>query len=303
MRNRAYCLAESYIIIKFMKNKELIGCLSVFASALFFYLATATIKWSKAYVALSPAFFVFVRFLSGFLIVCLVLALKKQKLNPKRYDLLIGRTISNCGAVYCFYNAVDLTSVASANILNMTYPIFIAFFTWVFLKDQRDVFAIGIVGMAFAGVWLILSPGKIGLELNNLWGLSSGIWAAFAIIFLNLSRKYHDTETILFYLFGLGAIIIFLIFHKSIFIPDRQELFFLLTCSFLGIGGQYLLTLGFRYVTAVEGGIISSSRILLAALLGPFIASDIPLSVGGWLGALLIFSANVILAVRKTNAS
>ncbi len=79
--------------------------------------------------------------------------------------------------------------------------------------------------------------------------------------------------------------------------PVRYDL---LICSLFGIGCQYLLTLGFRYVTAVEGSIISSSRILMAAILGPWIAQDPPLVVSGWIGALLIFLANVTLAVRKT---
>jgi hypothetical protein len=53
------------------------------------------------------------------------------------------------------------------------------------------------------------------------------------------------------------------------------------------------------YVTAVEGSIISSSRILLAALLGPLLVADPALSVWGWCGALLIFTANATLALRR----
>jgi di/tricarboxylate transporter len=37
--------------------------------------------------------------------------------------------------------------------------------------------------VAFAGVWLILSPGDMKPGLANLWGLGSGITAAAAIIF------------------------------------------------------------------------------------------------------------------------
>jgi len=60
-----------------------------------------------------------------------------------------------------------------------------------------------------------------------------------------------------------------------------------------------LLTLGFRYVTAVEGSILSSTRILLAAVCGPLIAMDPALNRYGWIGALLIFGANVMLAFKK----
>ena len=61
-------------------------------------------------------------------------------------------------------------------------------------------------------------------------------------------------------------------FHRHIFLPGREELFYLFLCGASGVCGQFLLTIGFRYVTAVEGSIISALRILLAALLGPILA-------------------------------
>lgn len=280
-------------------SKGLLGCLCVFSSAFCFYLATATIRWSKVHVALDISLFVFGRLALGFVMVCLILILKKQRIKPRRYDLLLARTIANCMALFCFYKAVDVTSVANANILNMTFPIFVTLFSWAFLKDQRDVVAIGIVLVAFVGIWLILSPGDIRPDLNNLWGLASGIFASFAIIFLNISRKYHDTETILFFLFGLGALVVFILFYDRMVIPGGKGLYYLVLCSLFGIVGQYLMTLGFRYVTAVEGSIISSARILLAALLGPYVAFDLPLTMAGWTGAVLIFCANVYLTLRK----
>ena len=82
--------------------------------------------------------------------------------------------------------------------------------------------------------------------------------------------------------------------------PHAIELKYIISCSLLAIIGQYLLTMGFKYVTAIEGGIISSTRILLAAILGPVIATDPALSVSGWLGAFMIFSANIYLTMRKT---
>jgi len=95
----------------------------------------------------------------------------------------------------------------------------------------------------------------------------------------------------------------YLLFYRHIFFPDTIELYYLTLCAGTGIVGQYLLTLGFRYVTAVEGGIISSTRILLAALLGPLLVAEPALTVAGWTGALLIFSANAVLAARKTISS
>lgn len=280
-------------------SRQSVGWLAVFGSAFFFYLATLVIRWAADHVTIGSAYFVFARFLLGFIVVSVSMVAQKQKLRPKRFHYLVGRTVANTFAVFCFYKAVEMGSVAEANILNMTYPLFVAVFSWFFLKNQRDLFTLVIVMVAFAGVWLVLVPGDISFSLANLWGLISGITAAAAVIYLNISRRYHDSQTILFFMFGLGMVMILIFFHSSIFLPNSEELFYLLSCSVAGVLGQYLFTYGFLYVTAVEGSIISSSRILLAALLGPLLVGDPTLTISGWCGALLIFTANTTLALRK----
>ncbi len=279
--------------------KNIGGWLAVLGSAFFFYLATLIIRWSEPHVEIDTAYFVFARFLLGIFVVLVTMGIAKQRLHPRRYHFLIGRTVANCIAVFCFYKSVEVGSVVEANILNMTYPLFVTLFSWLFYKKQRDKGALLIVIVAFIGIWFVLSPGEITIRWENVWGLSSGISAAAAILYLNISRKYHDSQTILFFMFGLGALFMFCFFHDKIFWPNGEEFFFLLLCSVSGVLGQYLLTYGFLFVTAVEGSIISSSRILMAAILGPVLAADPHLTLVGWCGALLLFMTNVVLAMRK----
>ena len=278
---------------------RLVGGWAVFFSAFCFYLSTVTIQWSRATTAITPSYFVFARFLLGFLIVCVVMVSRRQLPRPVNYHLLIGRTLSNCVAVYCFYMAVRFTSVAEANILNMTYPVFVALIAWVLLRSQHDPIALAMVGIAFAGIWLILAPGKIDFQAVSFWGLASGLAAAVSMTYLNVSRQYHDTNTVLFFMFGLGALVILAVFHADFFWPNLQAFSYLGMCAASGVAGQFLLTIGFRYVTAVEGAIISSMRILLAALLGPIVVGEPALNAIGWVGALLLFGANAVLAVRR----
>jgi drug/metabolite transporter (DMT)-like permease len=278
--------------------RRLLGGWAVFLSAFCFYLSTVVIRWSQAEVSIAPSYFVFARFLLGFLVVCASMIYRRQRPRPRSYHLLLGRTLFNCIAVYCFYMAVELTTVAEANILNMTYPIFVALISWAILRRQHDPVALAMVAVAVAGIWLILAPGKIDFKLVNLWGLASGFTAALAMTYLNVSRQYHDTNTILFFMFGLGALVIFTIFHEDFFWPNSHGFYYLGLCAATGVAGQFLLTNGFRYVTAVDGSIISSMRILLAALLGPFVAGELPLKAMGWTGALLLFGANAVLAIR-----
>ena len=276
-----------------------LGGLAVFASAFCFYLSTVVIRWSQAAVSITPSYFVFARFVLGFGVTCAAMAYRGQLPRPRSYHLLLGRTVFNCVAVYCFYVAVEFTSVAEANILNMTYPVFVALISWALLRNQRDPVALLMVGVAFAGIWLILDPGRIEFKTANLWGLASGLATSLAMTYLNVSRRYHDTNTVLVFLFGLGALLIFAVFHGDFFWPDSRELYYLGLCTASGVAGQFLLTLGFRYVTVVDGSIISSIRILLAALLGPIVVGELPLDATGWVGAMLLFGANALLAVRR----
>ncbi len=272
----------------------------MFASAFCFYLSTVVIKWSAmAGLHISTSMFTVARFSLGFIVVCIVISLGRYKIRVVRKRFLVGRALLNTLAVFCFFKGVAQTSVAQANILNMTFPLFIALFSWIFFKSQRDLGTVAIVLVAFAGVFMILMPADTHFSLGALWGLASGITAAFGIIILNLTRQDHDTLTILFFMFGLGCIVVFCLFFHEMQLPNPQELVYLFWCSAIAIGGQVLLTQGFKYVTAIEGGIIASTRIFLAALLGPFLVMDPALSFAGWIGAFLIFTGNVLLTVRK----
>ncbi|MCK5916089.1 MAG: EamA family transporter, partial [Deltaproteobacteria bacterium] len=113
-------------------SRQAIGWFAVFSSAFFFYLSTLIIRWATPHVTIESAYFVFARLLLGFIVVSTAMILQKQRLQPKNYHYLIGRTIANTVAVFCFYKAVEMGSVAEANILNMTYPLFVAVFAWFF---------------------------------------------------------------------------------------------------------------------------------------------------------------------------
>ncbi len=118
--------------------QQVLGWSAVLGSAFCFYLASAIIRWADPYVEITTSYFVFGRFLLGFIVVCLTMRMTGHRLKPRKYHLLIGRTVANSVAVFCFYKAVAVGTLAEANILNMTYPLFVALFTWLFVKEQRD---------------------------------------------------------------------------------------------------------------------------------------------------------------------
>ncbi len=285
--------------MKRARVQKLLGNLAIFGSAFLLYLSAVVIRWSEARVDIHPAFFLFTQYFLGYFCILILLYFQKKKPTPDNFVLIIGRTIGNALAVLFLYKAVTATTVAAASILNMTYPLFIGLFTYIFMKNQRDPYSLASVVVAWGGVWLILAPGGMELQMENLWGLASAVFAAVAVMFLSFARDHDDPESILYYMFGLGAVFVFIFFPDKIHIPDQWELYYLSMSAAFSVIGQYLLTVGFRFVTAVEGSVLSSTRILIAAFFGPILASDQALGIYGWAGALLIFGANSFIAVRK----
>ena len=287
----------------FLHRSHVYGRLAVFGSAFCFYLATIAVRWARtAGLTLSSPSFVFSRFLVGFVVISALLLIKRQLPRPHRSGLILGRAVLNVFAVLCFFKAVQVTTAAESNILNMTYPLFVTVFSWFLFKEQRDIRAVGMVILAFCGILLVFSPGSLQLELTNLWGLASGLLAGISITFLNLARQHNDTDTVLFVVFATGTILMFVLFHHHLSVQNAEEAFYLGFSACMGLAGQYLITIGFRYVTAVEGSIISTTRMPLAAFLGPFITSDPALTWSGWIGALLILAANIYFMTRKAKA-
>lgn len=281
-------------------SKELLGSLSILASAFCFYLATVVVRWAiSEEIALSSQFLVFARFMIGFLVVVCVLLIKRKVPRLRQQHFLLGRAFFNTLAVMFFFKAIEVTTVAESNILNMTYPIFIAIISWIVFRAQRDFFTLGMTLVAFCGIFLVLAPGELRIEWQSLWGLASGITAAIGIIFLNLARQKNDTDTVLFVVFGVGTILMSILFRKYLHRPNLLQLWYLVLCAGLGVIGQYLITLGFRYVRPVKGGIISLFRLLFAVFLGPYITSDPDLTFSGWIGTLFILGANVYFIARK----
>jgi drug/metabolite transporter (DMT)-like permease len=95
---------------------------------------------------------------------------------------------------------------------------------WHGLRSQRDPIALAMVAVAFVGIWLILAPDKIAFRTANLWGLASGISASVSIVYLNISRRCHDTNTVLFFMFGIGTVVMAALFHTHFFWPDAAAL-------------------------------------------------------------------------------
>jgi drug/metabolite transporter (DMT)-like permease len=284
-------------------KKSLKGIIFNSISALLFYFATVMVHKGLQVNHNSDAIiYAFYRYYLGSVFFFILILIKKIPISLKIPIHVLLRGIFNSIAVILFYFAIQFGETGRANVLNMTYPVFVAIISGPILKEYPNFKTIVSLFLCISGIFLHFYEPLTQLTHNilfsDLLGLSSGIISAFAIISLRGSAKMERSEIILFWMFFIGILFSLPFCYKKIFLLDKLDLLYLMASAIMGVLGQWLLTISYRYMDATTGSIISGLRIPIAILYGWLFLSE-PFSVFSWIGGLLIFSSNILIALRK----
>jgi drug/metabolite transporter (DMT)-like permease len=232
----------------------------------------------------------FFRVFLGVMIAALYMWQTKTSFRPKKVFLVVARAVLSFSALVTFFFAVEHSSVTNANMLNMTYPVFIFLVAPLFKLEKMHKLALLFLISAMAGIYLVIFPDFSNLNIGDIVGLISGIFAAFAIITLSVAREHDSTVLIVFYLMAIGTVCNAVMMAPVFVMPRQQDIWLLLGSGVMGVMGQVLLTMGYKNVSAKAGSMVSSSRIIFAALMGFFFFSEM-LSSRIIIGGLLIIGS------------
>ena len=232
----------------------------------------------------------FFRFALGLIVVSIFVWKENISLKPFKPSLVIWRGVLNTSAVLLFFTGVEYSSVTNANMLNMTYPLFIFLFAPLLLKEKSPRIFYLFLALSMVGIYLVIHPNFSQINKGDLLALGSGVVGAFSVMSLRMARKYDSTTLILFYVMAIGFVINFIIMLPVYKTPHGIVAFYAFVSAVLGVIGQIFLTRGYKYVTAKSGGIISTGRIAFATLMGLFIMGE-TLNFQALIGGLLIVLA------------
>ncbi len=293
----------SQFIYKIRKNKSFKGIFYNALSAFFFYFATVLVhKGLKVNPDSDGFLYAFYRYYIGSIIFIIVIYKKNIKLTLNVHYHVIFRGIFNSIALILFYYAVQYGETGRANVLNMTYPAFVALISGPLLKEYPDIKTILSLFLCILGIFFHFYEPIISLTHNILFsdilGLLSGIIASLAIISLRGSARIEQSEIILFWMFFIGVILTLPFSYKKLFLLEKLDFYYLLVSGIMGVSGQWLLTVSYQYLDATSGSIISGLRIPIAILYGWLFLNE-PFSIFSWIGGFLIFSSNILLALKK----
>ena len=241
------------------------------------------------------------RFLVGLVLVGPLLARDRTALRMVRPIWVTTRSITNVCAVLLFFLAIQHTTVSNANLLNMTYPLFVFLFAPIVTSERNGTLRYVALGITLIGAWNVVRPenltGLSSFALGDTLAFASAITAGFSIATLRRARAHDTSITIVFYVMLVG-IVINLFLLPFVPRPDLAGFGLALTAGTFGAIGQFLLTSGFRHVSASIGALLSTARIPIAAGLGIVLFGD-PITVRSALGTLLIVFSLIVTAYER----
>jgi drug/metabolite transporter (DMT)-like permease len=268
-------------------DRRIIGGIFVTLSAFFFTLSTVFAKYVNQASDLSPLIVTLIRFMVGFVLIGGYVLVKRVRIKPVRLDLVVWRAILNCISLILFYYGVQLSTVSKANLLNMTFPVFVFLSSPFITRDRPNIAQYVFLASTMLGMYLVVLPDFSQVNTGDLMALLSAVAAGASVSVLKESRKTDGAVVVLFYLMTVGLAINLPLAIPVWRIPPPELWRDLLLSGLCGLLGQACTTIGTAYFSASTSSLVSSSRILFALVIGVWLFAD-PLALRILLGGALI---------------
>lgn len=225
--------------------------------------------------------------------------------------LLFFRGFMGFTALLAFFYNIAHISLADAMTFSKTAPIFTAFFAYLFLKEQMNIYGWIALFVGFVGIVLIMQPEGLLFKKTDWLGIFSGVGAALAYTSVRELKKFYDTRAIVLSFMSIGTLgpLVLLGISGYVNAPELDFMF----ASFVtpqGMDWAYIAGLGLFatlaqiYMTKAYGvtkagivGAISYSNIVFSIFIGLFLGDALP-NLTTSFGILAIFVAG-LLVVKK----
>lgn len=205
---------------------------------------------------------------------------------------------------FCYFKAIDYSSLSQASILLYTAPIFVMLFSCLLFKEKLTVIKIVSLILAFVGCLFVTGVFTQGLAINSVavaFGLASGVCYALYSIFsrLALDRGYSPLTITLYTFIFAGVASLCVIDVKPVIGVMTQSaksfgfcvLFAVVSCVL-----PYLCyTLGLKRVRPSTASIVASIEPVVATLTGAVVFNEAVDFPYGYIGITLVILSIILI--------
>ena len=286
------------------QRQEIQGARALVLSSLAFSLMTVCVKQLGGRIPVSEI--VLVRSVVSIALTGTAMAL--GGINPlgSNRRLLLLRGICGSIALLCFFEAITSLPLASATVLQYTYPTFTAGAAWLLLGERlRRRICIAVV-LGWIGVVMVIQPewlgaGQIGLATQPVMAaLGGALFTALAYVCVRrLSTKEHPLVIILYFPLVSIPLTLPMVIQNGVW-PVGLDWLWLLGVGVLTQLGQIWVTKGLSCLPAARATSLNYVQVVFAASWG-WIWLNESITAFTCMGAALVLSASFIsLSSRQT---
>jgi len=207
----------------------------------------------------------------------------------------LARTLTGFVALYLFFWSITHTTLAKAILLNSSAPLYVPIIAFIFYKSRISPVVVASICLGFAGIVLILRPDAKSVRLGDIAALTSGILAAFSIIFIRILRRKGEERTITIVLYYALTIMIlsFLCSLPHIEFPTGNPLLFVICSAVCFVLFQMFFTSSFKYAPAAKISPLIYFGVIFGALIDACVWNN-KLGYLAVLGAVFVIAGSVI---------
>lgn len=273
------------------------------AAAFMFACMGVLVKYGAAYF--SSTELVFYRSLFGVWMTYSIIRYYRLSVRTPHWRIHCWRGITGLISLLMFFYCLTQLPLATAISLNYTWPLFVALFSTLILKEHIHWPLIATVVAGFAGVILLLQPTVAEHQwFSGLLGMASGFFAAIAYINVKQLGNLGESEWhVVFYFTLISTIVTGAWLMFTSFSPiTGHGLSLLLGTGLTATLAQLAMTRAYHHGATLVVSSLGYSTVLFASLLGIWFWNEI-LSPVAWLGMALIVlggSLSGIIGIKRT---
>src|SRR5690606_28766251 len=217
------------------------------------------------------------------------------------------RSLSGTISMFCLFTALTLIPFADVTAITFTAPMFLTLLAMLFLGERIHWYRWTALAIGFLGVVIMIGPHLSfgsGSSLGVLLAICAAVFSALAMMFLRgmSGGGGEHAVTITFYFSLTSMVCAALTAVGGWPMPTAQQWLVIFGAGFLGVLGQLLMTMSYRYTEASTIAPLDYGNLLVAVLYGYFLFDEIP-GLSTWLGAPLVIAAGLVILWREYRRS
>tara|TARA_Y100001968_G_scaffold246489_1_gene230735 strand:+ start:41 stop:943 length:903 start_codon:yes stop_codon:yes gene_type:complete len=233
----------------------------------------------------------------------------KNDINPWGHQkrLLIIRGLLGTLALFCIFKALTILPIATATVIQYTYPTFTVICAYFILKEY--VFKRIVISILFGWLGIILvSQPEWTTNINIIENLIGIFIAILGAIMTSLAyicvRKLSEKENplVIIYYFPLISIPLSLPFLiRDFVLPTGTDWIWILCIGLFTQAGQLCITEGLRLIPAGQATSLNYSQVIFSSIAGVFLFQE-ALTTEIYLGGLCVLISTII-SMSSTKSS